>query len=310
MRAILVSVSNKIFAAIDIGSNTINLVIKNRQSLEILYESVSVVGLGRGVQKTSLLGSIESDNALNVLCDYAKEINKFNIQSNQVLVSGTEALRRANNSKEFIQKVKNKTGLTIKIITADAEAYFSSLGTLESGHNEKTLLDIGGASTEIIRIDYNPFNIVESISFPFGSVLVSEWSDQEFNSKISELSKSRVRLMDKYNFSRVVGIAGTMTSLVCIAKNLKEFKREDVEGFTISKNNLENILNKLPKCANEILHLYPILGKRSKTIRSGLKIACYIANVFKVETIIVSTYGLRHGLVYEGTIDEKYIFKG
>jgi exopolyphosphatase/guanosine-5'-triphosphate,3'-diphosphate pyrophosphatase len=167
-------------------------------------------------------------------------------------------------------------------------------------------MDIGGASTELIKIRISPFEIIKSISLPVGSVRATDWKKNgEFEIKINQILGTD---LSEYYTKSLVCVAGSMTALASIYLGQKEYVGSKVEGTTISFSTFKAFTNDLRNTSVEnLLLLFPFLGKRAPMIAGGSHIAELIGTKLKVEIIKISTRGLRYGTIVSGEIDEQYI---
>ncbi len=144
------------YAAIDIGSNTTQITIARCQSetLDIMAHESEMLRLGESVTKTGEISSDIQESVIKIVQKYQDIAKQHNAE--HVLVVATEAMRKARNGEEFIQQIQEKTGLSVQIISGDAEAVLTFYGaTYElvqepDAPNQVGVMDVGGGSTELI----------------------------------------------------------------------------------------------------------------------------------------------------------------
>jgi exopolyphosphatase / guanosine-5'-triphosphate,3'-diphosphate pyrophosphatase len=166
----------KKYAAIDIGSNAIRLLIANiilEKDKETLYRKSSLVRVPiRLGADTFVSGEISEDNT-NRMID-ALEAFKLIMKVNKVekfKACATSAMREANNGKETAKKIFDKTGIEIEIIGGKKEAAIISstdLNELILGDASYLYVDVGGGSTEFTV--FSKGRIINSKSFKMGTV--------------------------------------------------------------------------------------------------------------------------------------------
>lgn len=301
-------------ASIDIGSNSILLLIAQVESdkiIEVIENHSNVTGLGRNLDENSTFIDEAMNDSRRVLLEYTSIIKKHNIDINEVIVTATEASRVSLNAKTFFDEVSNETGLKFNIITGEAEAYFSTKGILiGSQSDDMVIMDIGGASTELILLENR--ELVNSFSMPMGAVRVKNWIEKNvLDENISRVTDSfRDELNNLVPTSYLHCVAGTMTSVANMDLDNKNFEENQVHGHKMSSSRLKELLDNYKDfTAEQFLERFPFLGKRSQTIKAGLILANSVVDYLKVETIEVSTYGLRYGTLVEGAIKDGFIFK-
>jgi exopolyphosphatase/guanosine-5'-triphosphate,3'-diphosphate pyrophosphatase len=214
------------FAAIDIGSNAIrlliaNVIIKKGFPIKFIKSSIVRVPIRLG-QDSFTIGEISSKNIKKII----KTIKAFKhiINVNEVknfLAFATSALREANNSKEVIREVRKKTKLKIEIIDGRKEAKIISLNNIfEYINKNRTFIyvDVGGGSTEFsIIVDGKR---IKSKSFKIGTVrMINKMISEDVWEKIRIWIKSNTRKHSKIaligsggNINRIYKMAGVLDS--------------------------------------------------------------------------------------------------
>jgi len=214
------------FAAIDIGSNAIrllitNVIIKKGFPTKFIKSSIVRVPIRLG-QESFTIGEISSKNVSKIV----RTIKAFNhiIKVNDVkssLAFATSALREANNSKEIIKEVKKKTKLKIEIIDGKKEAKIISLNNIFDFLNKNRIfiyVDVGGGSTE--------FSIIEngkrknSKSFKIGTLrMINKITSEDVWNQIRIWVKTNIRQHSKIaligsggNINKIFKIAGVLDS--------------------------------------------------------------------------------------------------
>ena len=301
-------------ASIDIGSNSILLLAvefnteKGLIEREYLNESF-ITSLGKDLDKTKVFHPDSMKASLAALAECRKLLEGIHFSSADVIVTATEASRVAGNSHEFYSQVKKDLGFNVSIISSEGEAYYTALGVISSlseSSDDVVVMDIGGASTELISITPKPFLIKNSVSFPIGSVRATDWrAEGIFDEKIKAINESD---FSAYQTKTLVCVAGSMTSLASMYLGLKEFSASKIEGMMIGLNSFKEFSRDLQKTNTEnLLLLFPFLGKRAPMVASGALVAELMASKLGVETMKISTRGLRYGTVISGGVDERFI---
>lgn len=303
-------------ASIDIGSNSILLLIldisHNGTYREIANES-RVTSLGKDLDKYGVFCEQSLNDSASALSDYCEILKSHNIDLSSVIVTATEAARVAKNASQFFLKIKSELGLSIKIITGEGEAYYTALGVsrdISSSQGSIVVMDIGGASTELIEISKKDksIEIVSSKSMPVGSVRATDWlmeSETLFENKLSNVLTKDIK---KYKTKKIVCVAGTMTSVAAMILGLEQFKADLIHNSTYTKNDIVELCGKYSSASREkILEDFPFLGKRSATIVGGIRAVLKIFDFLDVEEFVLSTYGLRYGVLFDGGLNERYI---
>ena len=299
-------------ASIDIGSNSILLLICDLSNgLEVLENEANVTGLGRDLDINKKFIEIAMDESYEVLSQYKKLTDKHGIKPSEVIMTATEASRVAENAPEFYEKIKNELGFEVKIINGEGESYYSAMGVLiDSNISEDviTIMDIGGASTELTRVDVNQKKIIHSFSMPVGVVRLNNWR------LAGQLQENLQKVFDEFaddlnlvKTEKLHCVAGTMTSVGNMYLENKEFIEHEVNGLDLPVDVLDEMIFKFKDYSPEnYLQHFPFLGKRSQTIKSGLLLADSVTKLLDVEKLYISTYGLRYGTLLTGKIEDEF----
>ena len=263
-----------------------------------------VTALGRDLDRTKKIHPRSMADTLEALKNCCDIIKKYGLKPMEVLVTATEAARVAINAKDFFRDIDEKLGLRICVITAEGEAYYTFRGVIQNDiDNTTVIMDIGGASTELIKVSGK--RLEKMMSLPIGSVRGSEG---KIKGRTESILMERRTEMACFQTSQLVGVGGTMTSLAAISKDMKNFEREKIEDYTIDDFDLKNCVFRIEGFSEEQLHKkFPFLGKRVKSIKEGGRLALAIGSILGVQGWKVSTRGLRYGTIRDKYIDERFI---
>ncbi len=282
------------FAAIDIGSNAIrlliaNVVIKKGFNTKFIKSSIIRVPIRLG-QESFTIGEISSKN-INKIVKTIKAF-KYIIKVNEVksfLAFATSALREANNSREIIQEVKKKTNLKIEIIDGKKEAKIISLNNIfESINKNGTFIyvDVGGGSTEFSIIVNGKRK--KSKSFKIGTVrMINKMIIEDVWDQIRVWIKSNIR---QYSKTAIIGSGGNINKIFKIAGIL------DSRPLTFIK--LNSIYNSLKKMSfEERIINFDLNPDRSDVIIPAAEIFLRTLEWSESTEIFVPKIGLADGMI-------------
>lgn len=141
-------------AVIDIGTNTFNLIIgqRNGDYVEQLKQERIPVKLGEGGIEKGYISFSAFTRGITALKQYRVIIDKFGISVNKVFAVATSATRSALNGDDFVAEALDQTGITIQVIDGDREAelIYKGVKLAMPGNGRMLAMDIGGGSTEYI----------------------------------------------------------------------------------------------------------------------------------------------------------------
>ena len=295
-------------ASIDIGTNTLLLLIADvgQGVLKPLLEIETVVGLGKGLQKSGIISPEAMNRGYDTLDHYVERCRGMGVQ--KIFTIGTSALRDATNSREFLERVKEKLGLSIEIISGEEEAQLSYLAvTKDLQEPEKMILvvDVGGGSTEFILGKGN--QIIQWVSLPLGSVRFTEQylisdpvKEDEWDSMEKAIRRAWVDLPRSRELPWMVAVGGTATTLAAVALGLKEFSAETIHHFVLKEEALRNQLSLYrSKTVDERRKIPGLFPNRADVILAGGAILCLAMEELECPSVLVSCHGIRYGLLYQ-----------
>lgn len=306
------------YAAIDVGSNTIRTLIGTFRDgkLKRFFSDRAVTRLAEGIREAGYLKEENIESSINALKNISKIISNYKVID--VKAVGTEALRVAKNSSDFIEGVFKETGIRIKIISGEEEARLTVRGVL-SGLNvgRSMIIDIGGGSTEWVIYDSKRSNVSYCESIPIGVVGLLEDHIKHDPPTPDELEaleryieahirKLRAGLTDKLTGKSFIGTGGTITTLAAIDLSLDYYEPEIVHGHLLALDKLKDMRNKLISVPISLRKdIKGIEKERADLIIPGIILTIKIMDIFEFDELIVSDYGLLEGLLLEGGGDEK-----
>ena len=282
------------FAAIDIGSNAIRLLItnvinKNGFTTKFIKSSIVRVPIRLG-QESFTIGEISKKNISKIIQTIKafKHIIKVN-EVKSFLAFATSALREANNSKEIVKEVKKKTKLKIEIIDGRKEAKIISLNNIFKFLNKNRIfiyVDVGGGSSEFsIIINGKRKN---SKSFKIGTVrMINKITSEHVWNQIHIWIKSNIHQHRKI---ALIGSGGNINKIFKIAGV------EDSRPLTLIK--LNSIYNSLTKMSyEERIINFDLNPDRSDVIIPAAEIFLKTLEWSGSSEIYVPKVGLADGMV-------------
>lgn len=295
-------------ASIDIGSNSTLLLIMNINTHEIIYEESTITALGKDLDKTSLLSDQSMLDTYSTLKSYVLKCGEYSIDANLIVATATEASRVAKNAKEFYSNIRNTLGLNVRLISATGEAFYTALGVVRMSKPESStivILDVGGASSEIIKIQIEPFEIISTTSLPIGSVRATDWmADNSYQERITKIFDESP--LKKYEKSNVICVAGTLTTLALLYSGANAYNEKSINTLSLSLEKFEQYVLNLERSGKKPLENFSFVGKRINSIIGGSKCSLDILKKIQSTNVFFSTYGLRYGTLLAEDLDERF----
>ena len=295
-------------AVIDVGTNSIKFHAARKKadgSLETVLDKNDIARLGEGLRETGLISPEALErNALSVaaFAEKAKELGAV------PEIVGTMALRTAKNAADFASRVKELTGLDVRIIPGEEEArlsYLAVLSGLPLAGGELVTFDTGGGSTEFVY--GRGTEMVRKFSVPLGAVRITEefFADDpvrpgSVDAAVKEIRSSLTGGGVLGSPEVIVGMGGTVTSLASVKFKMETYDPDVVQGSVLTLAELKDMAAMFASMTLEerkgVTGLQP---KRADVILAGTCIVCVILELLGAPSFTVSDRGLRHGLAYE-----------
>jgi len=288
-------------AVIDIGSNSVRMVVYEKTSrfaFHLLHEEKSKVRISQNAYKHN--GHLQEEpmqRTLFALHDFLEICNSFKVR--KILCVATSALRDAPNKADFLQRVRHKLKLDIKIISGEKEAYFGALSCANLLPMQKNALtvDIGGGSTELAHI--HKHNISQAISLKLGTVRLKElfFDTGDIDGAISYIDNELNRLEEIKEINTLIGIGGTFRAISNAILKQDNYPLNKLHAFEYKAKHLEKYLQQIlrAKSNKELKELF-IKSNRFDVIKPGALILHRILQKIDISHIITSGVGVREGV--------------
>lgn len=303
------------YAAIDIGSNTIRLLIAEPAVTGIspwqtICYTHRIARLAEGLHHSDRLSEAGMERASQVLMEFAQLLAKHGVGPAQTWVAATAAVREAGNGDLFRQRIKQETGLEISVISGEEEAATTLTGAgavLEPETRQEMLLfDIGGGSTEFTRVLGGKASDI--CSRKLGTVRLVDaclrsdppaHADYEAMVGIANehLAAVEAGWSDHKPPRHLVGTAGTVTTLAATELNLSPYQAEIINNHRMGRRAFYNLRKQLLGMSHqERLQVRTIEPGRCDLIIAGLAIIEAIIERWNYDELIVVDAGLLEGI--------------
>lgn len=279
------------YAAIDIGSNAVRLLIKRDEEKCRYLDKLLLVRvplrLGFDVFSKGEISDKKADDLVRLMRSYELLMKIYRVD--RMRACATSAMRDAKNGSEIIKKIAAKTGIKVEIITGAEEArivYFNHLGRGFDSKGNFLYVDVGGGSTELNLLTNGELKLSES--FNIGTVRMLTDS---VNAKTwSDLSDTCLSLGRKYPDITLVGSGGNINKLYKLAggNKKKEISVEALQGI------YEDLL---PLSVEERMVRYSMRPDRADVIIPAAKIFLTIARLTGAKNILVPVIGVADGII-------------
>ena len=324
----------KLYAALDLGTNNCRLLIARRSpdGFKVVDAFSRIVRLGEGVAANGRLSDQAMDRAVEALRICAEKMERRGVARGRAIA--TAACRSAANGPDFIRRVRKESGLSLEIVSTEDEARLAVAGCaplLDRDCEAALVFDIGGGSTELIWVELqqpkdkdeggnegahaNP-RIADWVSLPHGVVTLAEKyggvevSEEVYRQMVDEVAREldpfARRLGEKFDEFHdgemppfhLLGTSGTVTTIAGVMLGLKRYDRTLVDGIWISPADVHRVTRDLMAMDYDSRAEHPCVGQeRADLVLAGCAIFEAIAEAWPSHRLRVADRGLREGIL-------------
>jgi exopolyphosphatase / guanosine-5'-triphosphate,3'-diphosphate pyrophosphatase len=311
-------------AALDLGTNNCRLLIATPDGagFRVVDSFSRIVRLGEGLALAERLGEAAMDRTVAALRVCRHLMDRHRVTHARCVA--TEACRRAANGAEFMRRVERQARIRLELLPQHEEARLAMLGCLplvEPEADRLIMVDIGGGSTEIMRLDRwgsrgggAGTRLGHTVSMPLGVVTLSETFGRETGpgAYAAMVERAHEGLLeagavpgtggDGGGGARVqmLGTSGTVTTLAAVHLGLRRYDRRKVDGIRLSFAAVHAVAAELRALSNEERAAHPCIGAgRADLVVAGCAILDAVHRLWPVEELRVADRGLREGILGE-----------
>jgi exopolyphosphatase/guanosine-5'-triphosphate,3'-diphosphate pyrophosphatase len=295
----------EVLAAVDLGSNSFHMLVArlSHGQITVIDRLREMVRLGAGLDARQRLDGNSQQRALGCLARFGERLR--DMHAGRVRVVGTNTLRHARGTSRFLRQAEIALGHPVEIISGIEEARMIYLGAshhLPGVTGQRTVVDIGGGSTEIIAGQGLEPRAMESLAmgcvsvserhFPKGRLLERQFQDARLAVRL-ELEPVRAQF-GRLQPEQVAGTSGTIRAAYSALAGLDRARR----GITVT--GLEHLIE-LMIAAGQVgsLRLPGISPERAEVFPGGVAILVEVMKALDIDRMRVADGALREGLLYD-----------
>ncbi|RAK03228.1 exopolyphosphatase/guanosine-5'-triphosphate,3'-diphosphate pyrophosphatase [Larkinella arboricola] len=303
-------------AVIDLGTNTFHLMITDGG--QTLFRESRPAKIGKAGINQGIITEEATERALVVLRYFRDVLNQHQVPVEQAVAIGTSAIRNAGNQTEFIDRVRQETGIRIRSISGDEEAGYIYAGVRAAGTLDDQMalvVDIGGGSVEFILCTQQ--RIYWKQSFEIGGQRLLERfmeTDPISPSAVSRMNRyfqeqllPLTNAIHQYPPVALVGSSGSFDTLIDMLF-VQEKGHWPAEDQTASELPLDAFYRfyelLLTRNHDERMQLPGMIELRVDMIVVGVCLIDYLLRTYGIRQIRVSTYSLKEGVLADGLPDK------
>ncbi len=320
-----------VYAALDLGTNNCRLLIARRPlpgqdpgAFRIIDSFCRIVRLGEGVSREGRLAESAIDRTIAALRICREKMRARHV--NRARLVATEACRAAANSSDFLERVREATGLTLEIVGRETEAMLATAGCASLADPEAdgvVLFDIGGGSSEIVWLDraragatqddaalrarvraWDSMQLgVVSLAEKFGGQIVTpDVYEAMVDHVLGALAPFAAQVAGAPRGTRfhLLGTSGTVTTIAGVYLGLPRYDRRKVDGLWMNEADIADTVATLRGMSYEERVLNGCIGAdRADLVLAGCAIFEAIRRTFPAERVRIADRGLREGILMQ-----------
>jgi len=295
-------------AAVDVGTNSTRLLVADMEGGRVVAEharEMIITRLGKGVDRTGRFDPAALRRTLEVLAGYGATCRRLGVQRRRVVA--TSATRDAGNRQELIDGVRALLGVDTEVLSGEAEAATAYRGATHDlpGEERTLVVDIGGGSTELILGTRLPEAMV---SLDLGCVRLHErhlHTDPPTAAEVAALrADAAARLarvtetLDPAAAERVVGVAGTITTVTAIGLGLDAYDPRRIHRSALGAAEIAAVAEKLAAMTVAERAAIPVMAKgREDVIAAGALLLDELVRTFGFRRVIASETDILDGVL-------------
>jgi len=292
---------------IDIGSNSMRMVIIQINAggaFRVIDELKESVRLGEQTNGENILSETKIDLAVDTLRFFKDLCDALEVES--YICVATEAVRRALNRSSFVETVRKRLGLEIRVITGLEEAYYDYFGVVNTmAVPDAMIMDIGGSSTELILMKER--KLQNSVSLPFGAINLSQrfHLEGDIDEQVKkDLNDFLYEHIGKLEWIRggipLIGVGGSFRNIGKIDRKLRNYPLDITHNYPMASSSLLSIYDLVREVpAEKRIEIKGLSRDRVDIIPGALAEIAVLLRLTGIKEIFVSGSGIREGLFYE-----------
>jgi len=322
--------ADEVYGALDLGTNNCRLLLARptRRGFRVIDSFSRIIRLGEGVSTCGTLSEPAMRRTIEALKVCSSKLERHGVKRARLVA--TEACRFASNGQEFLDRVRDRLGLDIEVLTPEAEARLAVSGCaslIDQRSDYVLVFDIGGGSSELIWLNLagsgrERARVVDRLdaqnlmaawtSLPVGVVTLAEKfggrfvTEEMFEAMVTYVLGLLQPFEDKHQFgpkvkaqpAHLLGTSGTVTTIAGIRLGLPRYDRNRVDGCWLDVAEARDITYDLVNSSYEERVAQPCIGRdRADLVLAGCAILEALIRLWPCERLRVADRGLREGIL-------------
>lgn len=290
-------------AVIDVGSNSVRLVLYrvDGRAIWTTYNEKVLAGLGRDMARTGRLSEPGVEQALAALRRFAAVVEAGAAQ--EVLTAATAAVRDAQDGAAFVARVREETGLELRVFSGADEARASALGVAAGQADADGVVgDLGGSSLELVRLcGRAPGDGVTLALGPLALGAGGRGESFDARSLRRQIAERLAPAAAAYRTDRFLAVGGAWRNLALLHMRASGWPLHIVHQYEMGAADALQTAELVARQSRSSLErIEGVSRKRAETLPYAALVLEGLIQALGVRRVAFSAYGLREGLIFDG----------
>ena len=295
---------SRLAAVIDVGSNSVRLVIYrlDGRSIWTLYNEKALAGLGRDLPATGRLSQPGVEIALTAIRRFRALLDGW--RAEDVIAAATAAVREAADGPVFLKRIREETGLQVRVLSGEEEARYAAMGVLAGQPDAKGVVgDLGGSSLELTRLGGEAAD--DGATLPLGPFALGAPRPLDPDRTRRVIDSALAPLSDRFASKTFHAVGGAWRNLALFHMELAEYPLHVAHQYEMSRADALDVSRLVARQSKASLErMQGLSKKRLETLPYSAVVLEALIERLGVERVTISAFGVREGLLLEGMAPE------
>lgn len=287
-------------AVIDVGSNSVRLVIYrlDGRSIWTLYNEKALAGLGRDLPATGRLSPQGVEIALTAIRRFRALLDGW--RAEDVTAAATAAVREAADGPAFLKRVRDETGLSVRVLTGEEEAHYAAMGVIAGEPSAEGVVgDLGGSSLELIRLTgQSPDG---GATLPLGPFALGAPRTLDIDRTRRLIDTALAPHSERFATRHFHAVGGAWRNLALFHMELADYPLRVAHQYEMSRADALDVSRLVARQSKASLErMQGLSKKRVETLPYSAVVLEALIERLGVERIVISAFGVREGLLLDG----------
>ena len=286
-------------AVIDVGSNSVRLVIYriDGRAIWTVFNEKALAGLGRDLPSSGRLSPEGVETAITALRRFRAVLDGWDAED--VTSAATAAVREAADGPAFLKRVREETGLQVRVLTGDEEARYAAMGVMAGQPDAQGVVgDLGGSSLELVRL--NGIGPEEGATLPLGPFALGAPRPLDAERTRRIVDDALAPHTNRFAARHFHAVGGAWRNLALFHMELADYPLHVAHQYEMSRADAQGVARLVARQSRASLErMQGLSKKRIETLPYSALVLDQLIDKLGVERVIVSAFGVREGLLLD-----------